>query len=79
MVGQKIKPLVMQSLKIYKGQLVMMIECRRSLIRVPEKQKRIVHSLGLRRIGQVRDIKDNQCTRGMVKKVSHLVAILEAF
>lgn len=54
----------------------MMIQQYRSLIRVSQKQRRIVKSLGLRRIGHVRDVKNNDAIQGMVRKVPHLVKVL---
>lgn len=53
------------------------IQQKRSLIRVNEKQKKTVRSLGLRHIGHVRCVEDNSCIRGMLKKTNHLVNILE--
>ena len=35
--------------------------------------KTVLSGLGLRKIGSVRKYKDNNCMRGMVNKVSHLV------
>ncbi|HPM40940.1 MAG TPA: 50S ribosomal protein L30 [bacterium] len=41
------------------------------------KQLGTVRGLGLKRLGQERVIEDTPCTRGMVKKVPHLVRIVE--
>lgn len=49
----------------------------RSVIRVPACQRRIVESLGLKRIGHVRTVQDNVCIRGMISKVGHIVEILD--
>ena len=46
----------------------------RSLITECEAQCRIVRALGLGRIGKSREHKDNNCIRGMINKVKHLVA-----
>jgi len=54
----------------------MMIQQYRSLIRIPHTQKRIVKSLGLRRIGHIRDVKNNDAICGMIRKVPHIVKIL---
>jgi large subunit ribosomal protein L30 len=54
----------------------MKIQQYRSLIRVPEKQKKIVWGLGLRKIGDVREIVENPCTLGMVNAVPHLVKVI---
>jgi large subunit ribosomal protein L30 len=40
----------------------------------PHPLKRVVWSMGLRKMGQVKLLKDNNCTRGMINKVKHLVA-----
>ena len=46
---------------------------KKSLISEPESVRRIVKALGLRRIGMVKEHKDNNCVRGMINKVRHLV------
>ncbi len=46
----------------------------RSLISEPEKIRKVVLALGLGRIGQEKTHKDNNCIRGMVNKVRHLVS-----
>jgi large subunit ribosomal protein L30 len=46
----------------------------KSVLGVAQSMKRVVvDGLGLRKIGAVRTYKDNNCIRGMVNKVSHLV------
>jgi len=45
----------------------------RSLAHRTEKQIAVVHSLGLRKIGDVSVQPDNAATRGKIFKVSHLV------
>lgn len=45
----------------------------RSLSHQTEKQIAVVHSLGLRKIGNVSVQPDNAATRGKIFKVSHLV------
>ncbi len=42
------------------------------------KQQRTVEALGLRKIGQTVVKKDNECTRGMIFTVKHLVEVSEA-
>ncbi|MBF0139652.1 MAG: 50S ribosomal protein L30 [Magnetococcales bacterium] len=49
----------------------------RSIIGRPEKHRRIMEALGLRKIRQVRELPDNPSVRGMVNKVIHLVQVLE--
>lgn len=47
---------------------------KRSLISEPEKIRKVVKALGLGRIGQAATHKDNNCIRGMINKVKHLVS-----
>ncbi len=46
-----------------------------SAIRRPEKQKRIVKALGLRKLHQTVEHEDVPAIRGMVKKIPHLVKV----
>ena len=46
----------------------------RSLISEPESIRKVVKALGLGRIGKSATHKDNNCIRGMVNKVKHLVS-----
>jgi large subunit ribosomal protein L30 len=48
-----------------------------SVIGCPEKQRETVRGLGLRRLHQVVERVDTPAVRGMVKKVPHLVAIVD--
>ncbi len=50
----------------------------RSAIGRPERQKRVLESLGLRKIGQVVEHDDTPAILGMVNKIKHLVSIVEA-
>lgn len=49
----------------------------RSWIGCTEKQRAVVRGLGLRRLQQVVERPDTPAVRGMVKKIPHLVRILE--
>lgn len=49
----------------------------KSIIGRPEKHRRIVRAMGLTRIDRVRELPDNDTTRGMIFKVSHLVEVVE--
>lgn len=49
------------------------VKQKRSLIGQPEDQRRIMLALGLGRINKVREHKDNNCIRGMINKVPHLL------
>ena len=53
------------------------IRLKRSTIGVPSKLKRVVRGLGLRKIGQVVERPEGPATRGMVKKVPHLVEVID--
>ena len=53
------------------------IKLVRSPIGRPEKQRKIVQSLGLKRMNQVVERPDTPSFRGMVAKVPHLLAIVE--
>lgn len=55
----------------------MKITLVRSVSRRPENQVATVRALGLRRIGQTLEVKDNPTTRGMVNTVKHLVDVHE--
>ena len=46
----------------------------RSTIGVPSKLGKVVKALGLGKIGQEKIHKDNNCIRGMINKVPHLVS-----
>ena len=59
------------------GEGKLSIELYRSTIGVPEKLRRVVRGLGLRRIKQVVERPDTPAIRGMVAKVPHLVRIRE--
>ena len=51
------------------------IVLKRGYIGIPDKQKKILQALGLRKIGSsVRKI-DNESTKGMIYKVSNLVTV----
>jgi large subunit ribosomal protein L30 len=54
------------------GQKIKVTQVRSSIAN-PKKVARILGGLGLRGIGSSRTHKDNNCIRGMVNKVSHLV------
>ncbi len=55
----------------------MRIEYYRSSICTPEKHKNVVRGLGLTRLRQVVEREDTPSIRGMVKKVPHLVRVIE--
>ncbi|MBF0709910.1 MULTISPECIES: 50S ribosomal protein L30 [unclassified Gemella] len=47
----------------------------RSTIGRPEKQRKVVQALGLSKMNQTVEHKDNAAIRGMINKVSHLVTV----
>lgn len=49
----------------------------RSVAGRPEKHRAIVQGLGLRRMHHVRELVDTPNVRGMVRKVPHLVEIVD--
>ena len=49
----------------------------KSEIGYPIDQKRTLEALGLHRISQVVEKEDNPTIRGMIRKVHHLVTIVE--
>ena len=53
------------------------IKLVRSPICTPEKQKVIVRALGLKKMNQTVERPDTPAFRGMVKKIPHLLAIVE--
>ncbi len=59
------------------GRKVLVIKQVRSGIGRPEKHKRILKSLGFRRLNQVRVVDDVPEIRGQINKIPHLVEILE--
>ena len=49
----------------------------RSMICTPVKHKLVVKGLGFTRLNQIVEREDTPSTRGMVKKIPHLVRILD--
>ena len=49
----------------------------KSKIGYPVDQKDTLSLLGLRKIGQTVEVEDNPSVRGMIRKVRHLVTVLE--
>lgn len=47
---------------------------KRSLIGQSDANRKVVKGLGLGRIGKTKTHKDNNCIRGMINKVAHLVS-----
>ncbi len=55
----------------------MKIKLVRSFIGCGPKQRKVLDSLGLRKIRQVKEMPDNNAVRGMLRKVQHLVEVSE--
>ena len=49
----------------------------KSKIGYPIDQKRTLQALGLRKISQVVEVEDTLSIRGMIRKVRHLVTVVE--
>jgi large subunit ribosomal protein L30 len=54
------------------------IKLVKSPIGYAKDQKATVVALGLKKMNSVAEHDDNDCIRGMINKVSHLVKVLEA-
>ncbi|MBZ9715073.1 50S ribosomal protein L30 [Deinococcus multiflagellatus] len=55
----------------------MKITLKRSVIGRPENQVQTVKALGLRKIGDSRELNDSPAIRGMVNTVKHLLEVQE--
>ena len=49
----------------------------KSIIGYPKDQKATLQALGLRKISQIVEVEDTPSTRGMLRKVHHLVTVVE--
>ena len=49
----------------------------KSKIGYPKDQKATLQALGLRKISQIVEVEDPPSTRGMLRKVHHLVTVVE--
>ncbi|MBI4827067.1 MAG: 50S ribosomal protein L30 [Nitrospirae bacterium] len=54
------------------------ITLKRSVIGKPEKQRKIVRSLGLRKLHQTVLHRDEPTIRGMIHKISHMLEVAES-
>ena len=48
-----------------------------SPIRRPQDQRATLIGLGLNKVGRVRELEDTPSVRGMIRKVSHMVEVIE--
>lgn len=53
------------------------VQLVKSPIGYAKEQKATVEALGLRKLNAVAEHDDNECIRGMIKKVTHLVKVLD--
>jgi large subunit ribosomal protein L30 len=53
----------------------MIVRLKRSLIGVPKDQRANVNALGLRKVGDTREVADTDALRGMIDKVSYLLEV----
>ncbi|KXB56641.1 50S ribosomal protein L30 [Gemelliphila asaccharolytica] len=58
--------------------MTLKITLTRSIIGRPEKQRKVVQALGLKKMHQTVEHKDNAAIRGMINKISHLVTVEES-
>ena len=49
----------------------------KSKIGYPKDQKATLQALGLRKISQIVEVEDTLSTRGMIRKVHHLVTVVD--
>jgi large subunit ribosomal protein L30 len=54
------------------------ITLKRSVIGKPEKQRRIVRALGLRKLHQTVVHRDEPVIRGMIHKIPHMLEVVES-
>ncbi len=57
--------------------MTLKVTLTRSTIGRPKNQRKVVESLGLKKMNQTVEHKDNAAIRGMINKVSHLVTVEE--
>ena len=63
--------------KAGKSKSTIKVQWYRSTIATPKTHKELVRSLGLTKLNQIVERPDSASTRGMVKKVPHLLRIVE--
>ena len=56
---------------------ILKITLKKSVIGRPEKHRRVIQSLGLRKMNKTVVLKDTPTVRGMIRKVSHMLAVEE--
>lgn len=48
---------------------------KRGYVGIPDKQKKVLQSFGLKKIGSTVVKKDDAAMKGMIRKVSHLIEV----
>ena len=56
---------------------IIKIQQIKSKIGYPKDQKATLQALGLRKISQIVEVEDTPSTRGMIRKVHHLVTVVD--
>jgi large subunit ribosomal protein L30 len=56
---------------------ILRITLKKSMIGRPEKHRRVIQSLGLKRLNKTVVLQDSPTVRGMIQKVSHMLAVEE--
>lgn len=64
--------------EIKKEGVFLVVEQYASAIRRPRSQKKILIGLGLRKIGDKKQLKDTPMVRGMIRKLPHMVRVLSS-
>jgi large subunit ribosomal protein L30 len=54
----------------------MKIKLVRSKIGASPKQRKLVAALGLHKIHQVKEVKDNAATRGIINLIPHMIEVI---
>jgi large subunit ribosomal protein L30 len=54
------------------------ITLKRGYVGIPEKQRKVLRALGLKKIGNAVTRRDDEAIRGMIKRVPHLIAVEKA-
>lgn len=55
---------------------MMKIKLVRSWIGCSPKQRKMLAALGLKKVSQVKEVKDNAAMRGIVAKIPHMVEVI---
>ena len=53
------------------------VQLRRGMAGTSPRQRANLHGLGLKKIGQVRELEDTKAIRGMIAVVDHMVVVTE--